>query len=72
MGNRGVGHKDNREILRIARANGARIVDGKKHLLIFDGPDLVVSLSRGGHRTDRGRPMKEEALKRFRKRGWRV
>ena len=71
--NQNVGHKHNKQILKIAERNGARIVSGKKHILIFDGPDLVLSLSRGAHRSDSvpGGMMKV-ALKRMKARGWDV
>jgi hypothetical protein len=68
-----VGHKNNKELLKIATANGGRVVYGKNHILIYDGNFLVVAVSYGGHKKDRvPGGMKGQALRAFKKRGWRV
>ena len=63
---REVGSKVNRELLQIARDNGARIVWGKKHILVFDGSVMVCGLSYGSG----ARNHKAMILKRYAKRGW--
>lgn len=59
-----------KELIRIATRNGARVVSGGKHILIYDGKELVAVLSKG-KRKDRvpGGSNKITAAK-FRRRGW--
>lgn len=66
MGKVNVGNKNNRKLLKIARANGARVVAGKKHILIYDGKFLVAGLSLGS----KGADVEKNVLLKFKKRGW--
>lgn len=65
MGQKGVGNSVNRKLLQIAKRNGGRIVWGKKHIKVFDGPHLVAVLSLGGHSHD-----DKAVMSKFRRKGW--
>lgn len=63
--------KVDREALKMAQRNGARILIGKKHVLVYDGPELLFVLSRGGHKKDRvPGGTQGMAVRKMRKRGW--
>lgn len=70
MGKQKVANKETRELIRIATANGGRVVFGSNHILIYDGNFLVAALARGTARDKVPGGNKSQVLKRFRKRGW--
>lgn len=65
-----VSAKSNRELIKIAIANGGRVVQGRKHILIYDGPDLVTVLSMGKRKDRVPGGGNKITVQKFRKRGW--